>query len=85
MYFTVILAVILKSAIFILSKKLICPILPLKINYLRDYLEPKNYLEVPEWQDDSWSGNCLVKTLPVLGRSLPTRNLVFEAWEARAG
>ena len=36
-----------------------CPILPLNKNYLRNYLEPKNYLEVPEWQDDSWSGNCL--------------------------
>jgi hypothetical protein len=32
--------------------------LPLNKNYLRNYLEPKNYLEVPEWQNDSWSGNC---------------------------
>jgi hypothetical protein len=32
--------------------------LPLNKNYLRNYLETKNYLEVPEWQDDSWSGNC---------------------------
>jgi hypothetical protein len=35
-----------------------CPILPLNKNYLRNYLEPKNYLKVPEWQDNSWSGNC---------------------------
>ena len=35
-----------------------CPILPFKKNYLRNYLETKSYLEVPEWQDDSWSGNC---------------------------
>jgi hypothetical protein len=26
-----------------------CPILPLNKNYLKNYLEPKNYLEVPEW------------------------------------
>jgi hypothetical protein len=55
--FTVILVVMLKSAI-LLPKNSMCPILPLNKNYLRNYLEPKNYLEVPEWQDDSWSGNC---------------------------
>ena len=48
MHITVILVVMLKS------KNLMCPILPLNKNYL----ETKNYLEVPEWQDNSWSGNC---------------------------
>ena len=57
MHITVILVVMLKSAI-LLPKNSMCPILPLNKNYLRNYLEPKNYLEVPEWQDDSWSGNC---------------------------
>jgi hypothetical protein len=42
-----------------MPKNWMCPILPLNKNYLRNYKEPKNYLEVPEWQDDSsWSGNC---------------------------
>jgi hypothetical protein len=57
MHITDILVVMLKSAI-LLPKNSMCPILPLNKNYLRNYLEPKNYLEVPEWQDDSWSGNC---------------------------
>ena len=57
MHITVILVVMLKSAI-LLPKNSMCPILPLNKNYLRNYLETKNYLEVPEWQDDSWSGNC---------------------------
>ena len=60
MHITDILVVMLKSAI-LLPKNSMCPILPLNKNYLRNYLEPKNYLEVPEWQDDSWSGNCLNK------------------------
>ena len=59
--FTVILAVMLKSAI-LMPKNSMCPILPLNKNYLRNYLEPKNYLEVPEWQDDSWSGNCSINS-----------------------
>ena len=33
-------------------------IAPKENSYLKNYLEPKNYLEVPEWQEDSWSGNC---------------------------
>ena len=57
MHITDILVVMLKSAI-LLPKNSMCPILPLNKNYLRNYLEPKNYLEVPEWQDDSWSRNC---------------------------
>jgi hypothetical protein len=57
MHITVILVVMLKSAI-LLPKNSICPILPLNKNYIRNYLEPKNYFEIPEWQDDSWSGNC---------------------------
>ena len=61
MHITVILVVMLKSAI-LLPKNSMCPILPLNKNYLRNYLEPKNYLEVPEWQDDSWSGNCRCTT-----------------------
>ena len=40
----------------------VMPILPLNVNNLSNYcsLKPKNYLEVglPEWQHDSWSGNC---------------------------
>ena len=40
-------------------KNSMCPILPLNKNNLRNYLEPKNYLKVQEWQNDSWSGNCL--------------------------
>ena len=42
-------------------KNSMCPILPLNKNYLRNYLEPKNYLKVQEWQNDSWSGNCYYK------------------------
>ena len=61
MHITVILVVMLKSAI-LLPKNSMCPILPLNKNYLRNYLETKNYLEVPEWQDDSWSGNCSTST-----------------------
>ena len=57
MHITDILVVMLKSAI-LLPKNSMCPILPLNKNYLRNYLEPKNYLEELEWQDDSWSGNC---------------------------
>jgi len=57
MHITVILVVMLKSAI-LLPKNSMCPILPLNKNYLRNYLEPKNYLGVPKWQDDSCSGNC---------------------------
>ena len=38
------------------AKNSMCPILPL----YKNYLEPKNYLEVSEWQDDTWSGNCLL-------------------------
>ena len=42
-----------------IAEKFDVPHIALKhIYYLRNYLEPKNYLEVPEWQDDSWSGNC---------------------------
>ena len=53
MYFTItLLAVMLKSAI-LMPKNSICPILPLNKNCLTNYLKPKNYLEVPEWQDDS--------------------------------
>ena len=47
MHITVILAVMLKIDV---------PHIALKKNYL----EPKNYLEEPEWQDDSWSGNCFI-------------------------
>ena len=54
---TVILAVMLKSAI-LMPKNWICPILPVNKNYLRNYLDPIYYLKVAEWQDDSWSGNC---------------------------
>ena len=61
MHNTVILVVMLKSAI-LLPKNSMCPILPLNKNYLRNYLEPKNYLEVPKWQDDSWSGSCFLTT-----------------------
>ena len=43
-----------------------CPLLPLNKNYL----EPKNYLEVPEWQDDSWSGNC--RYIPGVSVSIKT-------------
>ena len=57
MHITVILFVMLKSAI-LLPKNSMCPILPLNRNYLSNYLKPKNYLEVSEWQDDTWSGNC---------------------------
>ena len=57
MHITVILVVMLKSAI-LLPKNSMCPILPLNKNYLRNYIETKNYLEVPKWQDDSCSGNC---------------------------
>ena len=58
MHITDILVVMLKSAI-LLPKNSMCPILPLNKNYLSNYLEPKNYLEVPpKWQDNSWSGNC---------------------------
>ena len=74
MHITVILVVMLKSAI-LLPKNSMCPILPLNKNYLRNYLEPKNYLEIPEWQDDSWSGNCLNNTL--LGGYLPSRIHVY--------
>ena len=56
-YMTIILAVLLKSEIFKL-KNLMCPLLLLNKNYLRNYLELKNHLEVPEWHDDSWRGNC---------------------------
>ena len=53
MHITIILAVMLKSAILI-PKKSMCPILPLNKNCLRNYIEPKHYLvEGPEWQDDS--------------------------------
>jgi hypothetical protein len=55
MHIAVILVVMLKSAI-LLPKNSMFPIWPLNKNYLRNYLEPKNYLEAPEWQDDSWSG-----------------------------
>jgi hypothetical protein len=65
--FTVILVVMLKSAI-LLPKNSMCPILPLNKNYLRNYLEPKNYLEVPEWQDNtSWSGNCCLNHTGTVG------------------
>ena len=57
MHIAVSLAVMLKSAIM-MPKNSMCLILPLNNIYLRNYLEPKTYLEVPEWQDDSWSGNC---------------------------
>ena len=36
-----------------MPKNSMCPILPLNKIYLRTYLEPKNYLEAPEWQYDS--------------------------------
>ena len=49
MNITVVLVVMLKSAI-LMPKNSICPILPLNKIYLRNYLKPKNYLEVPEWQ-----------------------------------
>ena len=52
--FIIIMAVLLKSVI-LLPKNSMCPILP----HLTNYLKPKNYLEVPERQDDNWSGNCL--------------------------
>ena len=60
MHITIILAVLLKSAI-LLPKNLMSPILPLNKNYLINYLEPKYYIEVPKWQDDSWSGNRCCK------------------------
>ena len=56
-HITVILVVMLKSAI-LLPKNSMCPILPLNKNYLSNHLEPKIYLKAPEWQDDCWSGNC---------------------------
>ena len=32
-----------------------------------DYLEPKNYLEIPEWQYDSWCGNGhIINQAPVI-------------------
>jgi hypothetical protein len=68
MHITVILVVMLKSAI-LLPKNSMFRILPLNKNYLRNYLDPKNYLEVPEWQDDSWSGNCLHTVLFSCGLS----------------
>ena len=59
MYVTVILTVKLKSTI-LMPKNSMCPVLLQKKKYLTNYFESKNYLEVPEWQDDSWSGkNCL--------------------------
>ena len=48
-----------------------CPILPLNKSYLRNYLEPTNYLAVPELQDDIWSGKRLSNTL--LGGYMPSR------------
>ena len=69
-HFTVILAVMLNSAI-LMPKNSMCPILPLNKNNLRNYLEPKNYLEAPEWQDYSWSGNCRHKfCLPIVHLTL---------------
>ena len=41
------------------AEKSMRPILPLNKNYSRTFLEPKNYLEVPKWQDNSWSGILL--------------------------
>ena len=51
--FTFIQNVMLKSAIEMPINSM-CPILSLNKNYLRNYLKPKNYLEVPEWQDDNY-------------------------------
>ena len=51
---TFILAVMLKHLAFLLPKTSMCPKwLPLN----KDYLEPKNYLKVQKWQDNSWSGD----------------------------
>ena len=41
----------------LMPKNSMCPILPLNKNYLT------NNLEVPEWQDVSWSGNCWSKCI----------------------
>ena len=58
MHTTVILVVMLKIGNFNAEKFDVPHIAPKENSYLKNYLEPKNYLEVPEWQDDSWSGNC---------------------------
>ena len=83
MHITVVLVVMLKSAI-LLPKNSMCPILPLNKNYLRNYLETKNYLEVPEWQDDSWSGNCCVMPVTMLISFIPTyRPVQGQPWIGR--
>ena len=79
-YITVILAVMLISAI-LLSKNSMCPILPLYKNYLRNYLEFQNDLEVPELQDNSWIWNCpIIIFILCTGRwEEPTRPALQEA------
>ena len=76
MHITVILVVMLKLAI-LMPKNSMSPILPLNKHYLRNYLEPNNYLEVPEWQDDSWSGNCPGMTGQYLSRAARLRIILL--------
>ena len=59
MCITVIRAVVLQFA-FLLPKSSLCPILPLNKNYL--YSSPKILKSTKKWQDDSWSGNCMLYT-----------------------
>ena len=46
-----------------IPEKFHVPHIALKYNLLKKLLKPKNYIQVPEWQDDSWSGNC--QSIPV--------------------
>ena len=45
---------LLKSARGIIMETILNTLLTINKNYLSDYLE------VPEWRDDIWSGNCLL-------------------------
>ena len=67
----VILAVMLKSAIF-KPKISMCPILPLNKNYL----EPKNCLEIPEWQDNKnfAISSSMYNFIPVILIPIPIPN-----------
>ena len=41
-----------------------CPIFHLKKNYLNNYVELKNTCKaVSKWQNNSWSGNCIINNL----------------------
>ena len=70
-----------------------CPIFPLFKNYITNYLEPKIYLEVPEWQDDKLEQELLIHILnvhagaPVCisgnnGKIRGTASIQFARWSA---